>query len=458
MNRILIAGTGSGCGKTTITLGILKALTDRGVKVQPYKTGPDFIDPQFHTYVTGRSSRNLDSWMLTAPMLQYLVTKHGADADLSVIEGVMGFYDGRLADPLSGSTAELSSHIRTPVILTVNCRGMALSIAALINGFKGFLDDQPIAGVILNNIRPQTYKILKPQLELYTGVRVAGYLPPLPNLVLPERQLGLMSPEELPDLDEQLNQLGAQVNETIDLDHLIRVSKQAPVLSASAPEELSAALDWARSGERESVRLGIARDQAFSFYYQDNLDLLSEMNVDWVPFSPLSDRSLPDDLDGIYFGGGYPERFAASLADNQTMRLSIQAAMNKDLPTIAEGGGFLYLGETLRDETGDTYKMCGVLPVNAHMTDRLSRFGYVTLQARGDGPTLAKGGMVKAHEFHYSATDNDGDGFTIQKSTSSGWTGGHVSSVFQAAYPHVHWYANPVAAARFTQICRGKRF
>ncbi|MGI6077726.1 MAG: cobyrinate a,c-diamide synthase [Fastidiosipilaceae bacterium] len=449
--RLMIAGTGSGCGKTTLTAGILAALNNQGVDLQPFKAGPDFIDPQFHSHIVGKPSRNLDSWMMTPEMVRYLFCHNATGVDLALIEGVMGFYDGLLNEPLKGSSAELSVILKTPVILVINGKGMSLSVAAMIRGYMGLSPDVNIVGAILNQVREPIYKQLKPQVEEMTGVPLLGYLPPMPDIELKSRQLGLVTPTEIVDLDAQIAKLAAQITESVDLQLLLNLAKSAPSLDHRVPEELVSALEW---GSGSPVRIGIAQDKVFNFYYQDNLDLMTQMGAELLPFSPLEDTQLPSELAGLYIGGGYPEVYAAALSENVTMLESVRTYGQTKKPLLAECGGFMYLGRTLKDQADKEYTFCNVLPVDFHMTERLSRFGYITLTAQREGILGGPGMAIRAHEFHYSDSSDNGDAFSAVRPNGRSWSAIHMTDTLFAGYPHIPFYANPVVAARAVKTCR----
>lgn len=451
--RIILAGTGSGCGKTTVTSAILAALSRRGTAVRPFKAGPDYIDPKFHSHITGRPSYNLDPWMYDPQTLRYLLRKNALrdGGGTAIIEGVMGFYDGLLSEPLRGSTAELAIVTGSPVVLVVNARGLALSIAAVINGFASLSEDVRIAGVILNQMREATYQKLKPQIEAFTGIPLLGFLPPAEDCTFESRHLGLVTPEEMAKLDRQVEKLADLAAGHIDLDRLLSLANEAGPLDGECPEPVKAALSWARDGAPAGVRLGLALDKAFNFYYQDNLDLLEEMGVGLVPFSPLEDADLPADLQGLYIGGGYPENHAQILSENQSMKSAIRDFFEDGGLILAECGGFMYLGSQMTDLEGRSWPMTGVLPSAFHMTGRLRRFGYVRLTAQVDGLFAGPGAVIRAHEFHYSDSDDNGTAFKAEKPGGQCWDSSHMDDRLCAGYPHLPFYANPACAARFAR-------
>ncbi|MBQ7317453.1 MAG: cobyrinate a,c-diamide synthase [Phascolarctobacterium sp.] len=441
MPRVMISAAGSGSGKTTITCGILKALLNRGIKVAAFKSGPDYIDPMFHSRVIGAKSRNLDVFMLGKETVKLLAAKNSAQVEVSVFEGAMGFYDGM------GKTAEASAYdlARTcdvPVILVVNGKGAALSIAAQLKGFREFRKDSHIVGAILNNVNPMSYAYYKDVIEAESGVKLLGYFPVLQDCNFESRHLGLVTAEEIGNLQAIVDRLAAQAEKSLDLQGILEIAKAAPVLNYN-PQKIE---------PLGKVRLALAQDKAFCFYYQDALDLLTELGAELLPFSPINDPHLPE-CDGLVLGGGYPELYAQQLADNAGLRLEIKEALAKGLPCFAECGGFMYLLE--RYAEGDTsYPWVGALPGETHMTARLNRFGYVTLTAQQDNLLCKAGEQINGHEFHYSDSSNNGAGFLAQKASGKGeWYCANVSSTLYAGYPHLHLWGNVNFARSFVQAC-----
>jgi cobyrinic acid a,c-diamide synthase len=452
--KILIAGTHSGCGKTTVTAGIMAALARRGLMVQAFKVGPDYIDPMFHTYITGRESRNLDSWLLDETTLRGLFLKNAATAEIAVIEGVMGVFDGFGGDSLTGSTAHVAGLIKAPVILVVNGEGMALSIAALIKGYRDFDPDLRIAGVILNHIATDAhYQYLREIIEPRLGIPVLGYLPAKPGYALESRHLGLIPRNEVADLDAKIASLVQQVETTIDLERILQLADQAEVLSA--PE-----FEPNIEPEHPGLRVAIAKDPAFNFYYADNLDLLKMLGVEPVFFSPLNDNEVPGGVGGLYLGGGFPEVWAAGLEANRGMRESIRGKIASGLPVYAECGGLMYLTESLRDMEGNEFQMAGALPGRSRMTTALQRFGYVEVQVVADNVISPQGGRIRGHEFHYSTTEVDPGVprcFRVVKTRggkeTASWDCGFKVGHLLAGYAHLHFWSNPAFARTFVKKC-----
>lgn len=432
--RVLIAGTGSGCGKTSVTCAILQALKNRGCDLASFKCGPDYIDPMFHTEVIGTPCANIDMFFLDEARARERFLAHAAD--LNVIEGVMGCYDGLSMNSAEASSAHVAGTLDAPVVLVVNARGMALSAAAVVKGFLA-LRPNAICGVILNQISAGTYPALKAAIEAECGVRVYGYLPTCADCALESRHLGLVTAREVANLREKLQILAARAEESIDLDGLIGLMRAQRPMDAEA----------SRIDPVGSARIAVARDAAFCFYYRDNLELLRALGAEIVQFSPLADSSLPD-CDGLYIGGGYPELHAEALSRNRGMLESIAGAVGGGLPTIAECGGFMLLSQSIGE-----HAMAGALPPVCRNTGRLSRFGYATLTAETDGLLLRAGEEIRAHEFHYWDADDPGSALTARKPSGRSWRCAYVSDTLYAGYPHLYFYSNPNAARRFVEKC-----
>lgn len=444
LNRILIAGTNSGCGKTTLVSGLLTALSLRGEKVCSFKCGPDYIDPMFHASALHTPCRNLDLQFLEENMLRYRMAMGSRGFSLAVTEGVMGYYDG------VGLTTKASSYrvavtTGTPTILAINARGAAHSVLAVISGFANLYPDSGVRGVVLNRVSPMLYPKLKTAiLEHFHGkIQPLGYLPNMPEITLESRHLGLITAQEMDDLQEKLRRLAEQMEKSVDIDGILSMASRAPKLTWEEPK---------LPPKGSPVRVAVAMDKAFCFYYQDNLDLLKDLGAEIVPFSPLEDPSLPENIQGLYLGGGYPELYEDRLERNESMRKSIRAALEKNLPCIAECGGFLYLQKEL-----DGRAMVGLLPGEGRNTGKLSRFGYVTLTAREDNLLCRAGEHIPAHEFHYYDTTCNGEGFHAQKADGRGWECGIVSDTLYAGFPHFHFYAQPEMAANFLNACRKEK-
>lgn len=436
--RLLIAGTNSGCGKTTVVCAVLQALKARGEALASFKCGPDYIDPMFHRGVLGLPCRNLDLQLFGENTLRYLLSQGEGTA---IIEGVMGYYDG-IGISREASSYAIAKAAAAPTVLVVNARGASHSLLATLSGFYGLCPDSFIRGVILNNCSPMLYPRLKELIVSHFGdaLRPLGFLPPLPECAFESRRLGLISAEEMADLQKKLRLLGENAEKYMDLDGLLFLAESAPALCWEEP---------ALPPPGSPVRLAVAQDEAFCFVYEDNLRLLTQLGAELVPFSPLRDTALPENIQGLYLPGGYPELHTEALAKNETMRASIRRALEGGLPCVAECGGFLYLQETLQG-----YPMVGFLKGRGFDTGHLVRFGYATLTANRDSMLLAQGESLNVHEFHYYDVDDPGDGFTAKKASGMAWTCGVVSDTLYAGFPHLHFYAKPELAARFLDRCR----
>lgn len=440
--RFMISAPGSGSGKTTIVCALLKALMNKGHRVAAFKSGPDYIDPMFHSKVIGAKSRNLDVFMLGKEIVPYLVAKNAKEADVAVFEGAMGFYDG-MGKTVEASAYDLAVTCDTPVILVVNGKGAALSIAAAIKGFKEFRSDSHIVGAIINNVNPMSYMFYKDVIEKETGVKLLGYFPVMQNCGFESRHLGLVTAEEIGDLQQIVERLAEQAAKSIDLDGLMELAQAASPLTYKEQNIEPVG----------RVKLAIAQDKAFCFYYQDALDLLCELGAELVPFSPINDAHLPE-CHGLILGGGYPELYAQQLADNKTMLQDIKAALGKGLPCFAECGGFMYLLERYVDGE-KIYDWVGAIEGQSAMTSKLTRFGYVNITANEDNVLCPKGGKINAHEFHYSDSTNNGSGFVICKASGKGqWEGAHTTAAMYAGYPHMHLWGNTEFARSFVEHCR----
>lgn len=444
--RFMLAAPASGSGKTTLTCAVLKALMNKGLKTAAFKSGPDYIDPMFHSRVIGTKSRNMDLFMLPEETAKYLLAKNGKDCDIAVLEGAMGFFDG-MGTTLKGSAYDLARLTKTPVILVVNAKGAALSIAAMIEGFKNFRKDVNVAGAVLNNVTAMSYLFYKEAIEKETGIPLLGYMPHMENCNFESRHLGLVTASEITGLQEIINTLAAQAEKSIDFDRLLEIAAAAPALTYTDLQQEKIA----------GVKIAVAYDKAFCFYYQDALELLESLGAELVYFSPLEDKKLPE-CDGLYLGGGYPELYAKVLQDNFSMRASIKNAVDSGLPCIAECGGFMYLMKAFRDKNGQVYDWAGVVDGETYMTQKLNRFGYVVLTAKRDNLLCKKGGQINGHEFHYSDSTNNGDTFAVAKASGTkAWEAVYTTLNLYAGYPHIHLWGNTEFAVNFVKACRAYR-
>lgn len=443
--RLMLAAASSGSGKTTIACAILQALTRMGEHPVSFKCGPDYIDPMFHRQVLGVPSRNLDLFFSDEATAAYLLQKNSENFSLAFIEGVMGYYDG-IATTTEASSWQLAKATQTPVVLVLNCKGMSVSIAAQLGGYLSYQPDSQIKGVILNQVSKSIYPEIKALIEQRYDVAVCGYMPKMSDCSLESRHLGLVTAEEIGDLQQRLEKLGEQAMQTIDLPLLLKIAAQAPALAVPAVQ--------LPAPNPTPLRIGVARDKAFSFYYADNLELLEQLGAQLVEFSPLHDPQLPDDLDGLLLGGGYPELYADTLSQNRTLMAQIKASLQNGLPCIAECGGFQYLCEQLEGADSKSYPMVGFLPGSSFRTLSLRRFGYVRLTAQKDNLLCKKGEGFAAHEFHYWDSQHCGNGCIAQKPCRrSSWECVVCDENFWAGYPHLYFYADVQMAKNFLNRC-----
>ncbi|MEK4227965.1 cobyrinate a,c-diamide synthase [Solibacillus sp. FSL H8-0538] len=446
-NRFVIAGTGSGVGKTTFTIGLLHALKQKGLIVQGFKCGPDYIDPSYHTAVTGRISRNIDSWMLSETTVVDIVSRASSDADVSIIEGVMGFYDGKspLAD--TGSTAEISVITKSPVILIVNAASMARSVAAVVKGFQMLSDKPNIVGVIVNQLGSVShFELVKAAIEQECAVPVIGYLKKDNLLSIPSRHLGLIPAIERGDLNFFFEKLGALIAETVDLDRLLELTK-ADIL----PETGQLFEQQADTG----ITIAVAKDEAFNFYYEENMELLRAKGVNLAFFSPLHNEPVPNDADGLYIGGGFPEEFAAQLQTNDIAKASIQQAIKNGIPTLAECGGFMYLTEAITTTDGERFEMTGLIPGEVVMQEKLAALGYREITGLGKNFLIAADEQAKGHEFHYSTYVGEHvSPAYATKGRFGAKAEGYQKNQLVAGYTHFHFASNPQLVDNWIRACK----
>ena len=443
--RILLCAPASGSGKTLITCGILQALVNRGKKVASFKCGPDYIDPMFHGRVIGTKSRNLDTFFTDSNTTRYLFAENTADCDLAVVEGVMGYYDGLGGVSTDGSTYDVARTLSMPSVLIVNSRGASLSVLAIIKGFLSFREDSQIRAVILNQVSPMIYAQLKPLIEQELGVQVLGYVPKLTDLNLESRHLGLVLPGEIEALKEKLKRLAMALEETLDLDELLRLAEMTEPINYEEPK---------LPVLEHSVKIAVAADDAFCFTYLDNLSLLEKMGAKLVFFSPLKDTELPKGISGMILSGGYPELHGKELAANRSMRHSVKKAIKQGMPCIAECGGFLYLHRELEDQDGIFYPMAGVLDAKAYRTNKLGRFGYINLTANEAQLLGDKGMTIRGHEFHYWESEQCGESFHAKKPVGKRqWDCVNGNETLYAGFPHLFFWSAPEAAYTFLKKC-----
>ena len=434
MRRFIIGGTNSGCGKTTVTCAVLAALKKRSFSVAAFKCGPDYIDTMFHRKVIGVGSHNLDSFFCGRDTLLHLLDKHGKGCDIAVIEGVMGFYDGTV-----GSAHSVSELTETPAVIVIDCKGMSDSIGAVMSGFLRYRPNR-IAGFIFNRL-PEKLIPLAERLCAELGTEYFGCLPKN-DITIESRHLGLVTADEIADIQEKLSSLGDLAEKYICLDKLMNIG-DSPIPEYEAPEILHFT---------EAPTIAVAQDSAFCFIYRENIELFEKMGCKIVYFSPISDKAVPK-ADGLLLYGGYPELYAAELSANSSMLKSIKSSINSGIPTIAECGGFMYLNKSLTDKNGNSYAMAGVLDGEVFPTSRLQRFGYITMTAKSDSLLCGFGDTIRAHEFHYFDSSDCGNGFTAEKTDGRTWDCCHVSDSLYAGFPHINFYSDIRLAERFVRAC-----
>lgn len=400
--RVMFAATRSGSGKTTVTCGVLAALKKQNIKVQAYKCGPDYIDPMFHRMVLGIDTGNLDTFFADAGAIGRILARDTKDAELIVMEGVMGYYDGVGGATTMASSYELSKVTKTPVVLIVDAKGASVTLAAIIRGIMEYKKDSRIVGVILNRVSPMFYSRIKHVIETECGIPVLGYLPEDASFAVPSRHLGLLQPDEMQKQRDWVETVAKAARKTIDIDGILEIAAQAEMLQIQ-----KATGETEKSKFPAGYRIGVARDAAFSFYYRENLRMLEDMGATLVYFSPLTDAHVSE-VDALIFGGGYPELYAKQLYENQSMRASVWQALEAGMPCHAECGGFLYLGKSLADAEGNVYEMVGFLDGAGFRTERLQRFGYVEL-APQEADAFAVNTVLRGHEFHYWDSTDCGD-------------------------------------------------
>ena len=431
--RLILAAPHSGSGKTMITMGLLAALQKRGVKLASYKCGPDYIDPMFHSRVLGLPTKNLDTYFTDADTTRMLFAQGQSDeTQLSLIEGVMGYYDGAGLATEIGSTYELANVLEAPVVLIIDAAGMSLSAVAVLKGFLEYREPNRIAGVLFNRMSKQVYEAVRPEVEAL-GICVCGYVPKMTDMELPSRHLGLVTPEELENLKEYVDKLAECIAQTADLDALFALAHTAPefVWKPVILPKLS-----------RTLNVSVARDEAFCFLYEDNLKFLREIGAKVQFFSPLHEAKLPEGTEVLLLTGGYPELYAEQLSNNTAMRQSVYAALEAGVYVLAECGGFLYLTEQLEDTEGHSYPMAGWIPAKAFQTKKLGRFGYIELTPQ------AGGAKIRGHEFHYFDTTDNGSDFVAKKPFRDvKWECMHASERALIGFPHLYYYSNPAFLA-----------
>ena len=433
MKRIMIAAMHSGSGKTVVTCGLLRAFQRRGLTVESFKCGPDYIDPMFHRRVLGLPARNLDLFLQGAEGVKRTLSRQ--TAGLALLEGAMGYYDG-VNGTHEASAWETAAAAEVPALLVLRPKGISLTLAAQVAGMHAFRAPSRLAGAILTDCSPMLFSHLKPVVE-EARLPVLGYLPPMEEAVFSSRHLGLVTPDEVEDLQTRFDRIAARMEETVDLDGILALAAEAgPAEGAS------------RGRPAARCTVAVARDEAFCFYYQDSLEAREAAGATLRFFSPMK-YPPPRGVDGLYLGGGYPELYARRLSENTAMTAWIRRAVAAGLPTAAECGGFLYLLESLEDRDGGRWPMCAALPGGSRPTDRLRRFGYLRLRAEEDSLLFRAGETVPAHEFHYWEADRCGGDLEAEKPSGRRWRCAFTGPGLYAGFPHLHFGGELPLAARF---------
>ena len=432
MLQLLLAAPRSDSGKTTAACALLGALQARGMHPCAFKSGPDYIDPMFHRAVLGVESHNLDLYFSRPGTVRRLCANHAAGHGAAVVEGAMGYYDGLGGVTDTASAWQLADTLGLPVLLVVRPNGASLTLAAEIQGLLAFRTPHHVAGILLNDCPETLYKLLTPMLEKECGVPVVGYLPPVPEAAIESRHLGLKTAAEIEDLQRKIRLLSDAALKSIDWPRLESLFDRPAPVAAAVPCPVS------------RVRLAVARDAAFCFTYAETLEALQANGAELCFFSPLADAALPEGIGGLYLPGGYPELYAKQLAENISMRRAVHQAVQNGLPTVAECGGFLYLGQTLEDADGKVYPMAGVLPGQGFPVGRLVRFGYAALTAHETSMLFAMGETLPVHEFHHWDSTANGTAFTAAKANGRQWACGFANAHLYAGFPHLYWAGTPL--------------
>ncbi len=469
---LVVAGTHSGSGKTTVALGLLAAFRKRGLAVAPFKVGPDFIDPGHHGRVAGRQSRNLDGWMLSKETNLRIFQKGVSDADIAVVEGVMGMFDGCDGHSEAGSTAQMAKWLGLPVLLVVDAKAMARSAGALVLGFARFDPDCSFCGVAFNRVgSPRHLEFLRQALENRDLPPILGGLPRNGEIEIPERHLGLVTAEDHDLTENRISALADFMEENLDIDALVESLPRLPSPAPNAPETGTGAPE---ATERKDgiARIGVARDNAFCFYYPENIEELEKNGAEIVFFSPTHDRVLPENLDGLYLGGGYPELHAKQLSENEPARRAIFKKCEDGMPIYAECGGFMYLCEKLIDKDGAVFEMAGCFPFATRMRDRLTSLGYREIVLSADSPIGEAGLVARGHEFHYSRIEEENrpakpdpgsfEGFrdvygATDRTGKTRQCPGYLKNRCLGSYVHLHFKSSPAIGKNFVSACQAYR-
>jgi cobyrinic acid a,c-diamide synthase len=454
LKRVMIAAPKSGSGKTTITCAILQALKISGNKVVSYKCGPDYIDPMFHKKAIGISSKNLDTFFTGEEKTRELFLEGRTEEEIAVLEGVMGLFDGLGGIREEGSSYHLAKVTKTPIILVVDAKGMGRSLLPVIAGFLSYDKEGLIKGVILNRMSPSYYEAVKPLLEEELSLKVLGYFPEQKELRLESRHLGLVTPDEMTDIQGQLQRAANQLSKTVSLEEIMEIAQGAEMLETPKSEKTKS--DKIRNVGKKRPVIAVARDEAFCFYYEDNLRILEENGAVLTYFSPLYDTSLPKGCSGLLLGGGYPELYAKRLSENEGMRAAVREAFQSGLPVVAECGGFMYLHSAIVDKEGASYPMVGAISAACVNRGKLVRFGYIELSEK-ESRFLPKGEMIRGHEFHYFDSEKNGEDCVARKPvTGREYDCVMVGESYWIGFPHLYYPSNLEFPKRFVEKAAGR--
>lgn len=449
--RLLIAAPHSGSGKTMITCGLLQAMTKRQKNIKAYKCGPDYIDPLFHKRVLGIPSKNLDLYFTDEVMTKALFLAD-RDRDLAIVEGVMGLYDGLGGVEETASAYHLAKALQMPILLVVDVHGMGRSVLAEIMGFLAMDEKHLIQGVLLNRCSASFYEKLAPLIEKHIDIPVVGYFPIRKDLQFQSRHLGLQLPDEIEGIKHTLQSIAEQMEASVDLDRILQLAEDAPLLSMD--EKLYTLMLPKQKSSKAQVKIGVAYDEAFCFYYEDNLRMLEHAGAQLCFFSPLRDTGLPDGIQGMVLGGGYPELYAKELAENTVMREAICETLQSGMPALAECGGFMYLHDTIETQEKETYPMVGYLHGTCAYTGHLVRFGYVGIQEKKP-LFLPEKTEIRGHEFHYfDSTQNGGDCVATKPVDGRQWDCIHASENQFLGFAHLYYPSNPAFVEHFIGQCK----
>lgn len=446
--RILITAPKSGAGKTTLTCALMGALRERGLRMLACKCGPDYVDPTFHERLGAVRRLNLDAFFQSETLMRDLLAHAGRDCDIACIEGAMGYYDG-VGTTTKASAWDVARITDTPALLVLDARGACASLAAQVLGFVAMRTPSHVAGVVIDHAGAALADKVAPVIERECGVPVLGYLPHDEAIALPSRHLGLVLAQDLPDLDKKLARLASLAQDCLDVDAILALAQTAPQLSSSGSWPLPPCLD----AHESAPVIAVARDEAFCFYYAEELELLEDLGAKLAFFSPLHNENLPEGASGLFLGGGYPELHARELSSNTAMREAVRAALAQGMPAIAECGGFLYLLERLTDDDGTAWPLVGACPGGAERKPH-GRFGYTELETQGTGLLGPAGTALRGHEFHrWEADDTGADVLARKPESERSWYAAHHTPSLYAGFPHLYLPGSADVARRFVHAC-----